>query len=69
MRKLFDVLAVVVYVLFVGFMGWSALNPASVDQTWCLVSFGVLCAIPAFLAGQRSLRTPRRVSSSPVYPD
>lgn len=69
MRKLFDVLAIVVYVLFVGFMGWSALNPASVDQTWCLVSFGVLCAIPAFLAGQRSPRTPRRVSSSPVYPD
>lgn len=69
MRKLFDVLAVVVYVLFVGFMGWSALNPASVDQTWCLVSFGVLCAIPAFLAGQRSPRAPRRVSSSPVYPD
>lgn len=69
MRKLFDVLAVVVYVLFVGFMGWSALNPASVDQTWCLVSFGVLCAIPAFLAGQRSPRTPRRVSSNPVYPD
>ena len=69
MRKLFDVLAVVVYVLFVGFMGWSALNPASVDQTWCLVSFGVLCAIPAFLAGQRSPRAPRSVSSSPVYPD
>lgn len=69
MRKLFDVLTVVAYVLFVGFMGWSALNPASVDQTWCLVSFGVLCAIPAFLAGQRSPRTPRRVSSSPVYPD
>lgn len=69
MRKLFDVLAVVVYVLFVGFIGWSALNTASVDQTWCLVSFGVLCAIPAFLAGQRSPRTPRRVSSSPVYPD
>lgn len=69
MRKLFDVLAVVAYVLFVGFMGWSALNPASVDQTWCLVSFGVLCAIPAFLAGQRSPRAPRRVSSSPVYPD
>ena len=69
MSKLFDVLTIVVYVLFVGFMGWSALNPASVDQTWCLVSFGVLCAIPAFLAGQRSPRTPRRVSSSPVYPD
>lgn len=69
MSRLFDVLAVVAYVLFVGFMGWSALNPASVDQTGCLVSFGVLCALPAFLVGQRSLRTPRRVSSSPVYPD
>lgn len=69
MSRVFDVLAVVGYVLFVGFMGWSALNPASMNQAACLMVFGVLCALPAFLIGQRSLRTPRRVSSSPVYPD
>lgn len=69
MSKVFDVLAVVGYVALTLFVAWSALNPASVDQTGCLVSFGVLCALPAFLVGQRSPRTPRRVSSSPVYPD
>lgn len=30
---------------------------------------GAMRALPAFLVGQRSPRTPRRVSSSPVYPD
>lgn len=69
MSKVFDVLAVVAYALFVGFMGWCALNPASMNQSACLMVFGVLCALPAFLVGQRSPRTPRRVSSSPVYPD
>lgn len=60
--------AAAAYVAYVAFMGWSALDPRSV-QSACLIAFGVLCALPAFLAGQRSPRTPRRVSSSPVYPD
>lgn len=69
MSKILDVLTFTGYVLLVGFVGWSALNPASVNQAACLMVFGVLCALPAFLVGQRSPRTPRRVSSSPVYPD
>lgn len=69
MSKILDVLTFTGYVLLVGFVGWSALNPASVNQAACLIAFGVLCALPAFLVGQRSPRTPRRVSSSPVYPD
>ena len=69
MSRLFDVLAVVGYVALTLFVAWSALNPASMNQAACLMVFGVLCALPAFLAGQRSPRTPRRVSSSPVYPD
>ena len=69
MSRLFGVLAVVGYVALTLFVAWSALNPASVNQAACLMVFGVLCALPAFLAGQRSPRTPRRVSSSPVYPD
>ena len=69
MSRLFDVLAVTGYVALTLFVAWSALNPASMNQAACLMVFGVLCALPAFLAGQRSPRTPRRVSSSPVYPD
>lgn len=69
MSKVFDVLAVVGYVALTLFVAWSALNPASMNQSACLIAFGVLCALPAFLVGQRSPRTPRRVSSSPVYPD
>lgn len=69
MSKLFDVLTIVGYVALTLFVAWSALNPASVNQAACLMVFGVLCALPSFLVGQRSPRTPRRVSSSPVYPD
>lgn len=69
MSRLFDVLSITGYVALTLFVAWSALNPASMNQAACLMVFGVLCALPAFLAGQRSPRTPRRVSSSPVYPD
>ena len=69
MNKVIDVLTIVGYVALTLFVAWSALNPASTNQAACLMVFGVLCALPAFLAGQRSPRTPRRVSSSPVYPD
>lgn len=69
MSKLFDVLTITGYIALTLFVAWSALNPASVNQAACLMVFGVLCALPAFLVGQRSPRTPRRVSSSPVYPD
>lgn len=66
-RIVFAILAVG-YAAFLVFIGWSTLDTRSV-QSACLVSFGVLCALPAFLIGQRSPRPPRRVSSSPVYPD
>ena len=69
MSKVIDVLSITGYVVLTLFVAWSALNPASMNQAACLIAFGVLCALPAFLAGQRSPRTPRRVSSSPVYPD
>lgn len=69
MSKVFDVLTITGYIALTVFVAWSALNPASVNQAACLMVFGVLCALPAFLVGQRSPRTPRRVSSSPVCPD
>lgn len=52
MSKVFDALTITGYVLFVGFVGWSALNPASVNQAACLISFGVLCALPGYIAGR-----------------
>ena len=68
MRRLIYTLSAVGYAAFLVFIGWSTLDTRSV-QSACLIAFGALCALPAFLAGQRSPRTPRRVSSSPVYPD
>ena len=68
MRNIVRAVLAVAYVAFVAFIGWSTLDTRSV-QSACLIMFGVLCAFPAFLIGQRSPRTPRRVASRPVYPD
>ena len=68
MRTVCRATIVIAYVAFLVFIGWSTLDTRSV-QSACLIMFGVLCAFPAFLIGQRSPRTPRRVSSRPVYTD
>ena len=69
MSKVFDALTITGYIALTVFVAWSALNPACVYESACLMVFGVLCDLQAFLVGQRSPRSPRRVSSSPVYPD
>lgn len=55
MSRVFDVLAVVGYVLFVGFMGWSALNPACRSNgmfgvVWCVVRAAGVLGWSAFAA-------------------
>ena len=52
MTKLFDVLTITGYVALTVFVAWSALNPASVNQAACLMVFGVLCALPGYVAGR-----------------
>ena len=52
MNKAIDVLSITGYVVLTLFVAWSALNPASVNQAACLVVFGVLCALPGYVAGR-----------------
>ena len=68
MRRALKAVAAAAYVGLTVFFAWAVFDPRSV-QWVMLLAFGVLCALPAFLIGQRSPRTPRHVSSSPVYPD
>ena len=67
-RRVLKAVAAAAYVAFAAYIARSVFDPRSV-QWVMLIAFGVLCALPAFLIGQRSPRTPRHVSSSPVYPD
>lgn len=58
-RRVLKAVAAAAYVAFAAYIARSVFDPRSVQ--WVM--------LPAFLIGQRSPRTPRHVSSSPVYPD
>lgn len=71
MRYVIRALRAVCVAAYVGltvFFAWAVFDPRSV-QGVMLLSFGVLCAIPAFLLGRRVERKPRRVSSTPIVTD
>lgn len=58
-------IGVAAYAAYTLFFAWSVFDSRSV-QWACLIVFGVLCALPAYLCGRRATRTPRRVSSTPL---